>query len=218
MALTLVIDTSLAACCAGLFRDGLSVIEAVDPMDRGHAERIGVMVAELFREVEASPRDLGHIGVTLGPGSFTGLRVGLAFAKGMASGLNLRLKGIGTLETLNAHPDLAGRRPLSVIHGGRGSLYVQYAGEAPRTLAFTDLEAFAEGHDIDILTGPAVDLIKDRFPGTEVMAQAWPSLKALAGLTLEDGHDDLTPLYMREADAIASTRGIITLAAREAVA
>ena len=213
MALTLVIDTSLAACCAGLFRDGDSVIEAVDPMDRGHAERIGVMVAELFREVELPPRDLGAIGVTLGPGSFTGLRVGLAFAKGMASGLGLALKGVGTLDTLNAHPDLMGRKPLSVIHGGRGNLYVQYRDEAPRILAFADLEGFAGQHDIDILTGPAVDLVKDRFAGVEVMDQAWPSLKALAGLTSQPGHDDLTPLYMRDADAIASTKGIITLGA-----
>lgn len=213
MALTLVIDTSLAACCAGLFRNGESVIEAVDPMDRGHAERIGVLVAELFREVELSPRDLTAIGVTLGPGSFTGLRVGLAFAKGMASGLDLALKGVGTLAALNAHHDLAGRKPLSVIHGGRGSLYVQYRAETPRTLAFADLEAFAEAHDIDVLTGPAVDLIKDHFAGVEVMAQPWPSLRALAGLTLQAGHDDLTPLYMRDADAIASTKGIITLGA-----
>lgn len=213
MALALVIDTSLAACCAGLFRDGMSVIEAVDPMDRGHAERIGVMVAELFREVAASPRDLGQIGVTLGPGSFTGLRVGLAFAKGMAGGLDLNLKGVGTLSVLNAHPDLIGRKPLAVIHGGRGTLYVQYRDEAPRTVAFSELEAFAAGHDIDILTGPAVDLVKDRFAGIEVMDQAWPSLKALAGLTQGEGHDDLTPLYMRDADAIASTKGIITLGA-----
>lgn len=213
MALTLVIDTSLAACCAGLFRNGESVIEAVDPMDRGHAERIGVLVAELFREVELTPRDLNHIGVTLGPGSFTGLRVGLAFAKGMASGLGLALKGAGTLEALNAHPDLVGRRPLSVIHGGRGNLYVQYRAESPRTLAFADLEAFTEAHDIDVLTGPAVDLIKDRFAGIEIVAQPWPSLKALAGLALQAGHDDLTPLYMRDADAIASTKGIITLGA-----
>ena len=218
MTLTLVIDTSLAACCAGLFRDGVSVIEAVDPMDRGHAERIGVMVADLFREVAASPRDLGAIGVTLGPGSFTGLRVGLAFAKGMAGGLDLTLKGVGTLAALNAHPDLIGRKPLAVIHGGRGSLYVQYRDEAARTLAFPDLDAFAESHDIDVLTGPAVDLVKDHFRTTEVMPQTWPSLKALAGLIMTDGHDDLTPLYMRDADAIASTKGIITLGAAKEMA
>lgn len=211
MSLVLVIDTSLNACCAGLFRDGESLIEAVDPMDRGHAERVGPMVAELFRETGASPGGLTEIGVTLGPGSFTGVRIGLAFAKGMASGLGLGLKGIGTLDALNAHPDVAERNVLAVIHGGRGMLYIKYRDQAPRTLAFNDLDDLAKTHAVDVLTGPAVDQVKDRFRNTEVLSQAWPSLKALAARIILPGHDSVTPMYMREADAVASTKGIIKL-------
>ena len=213
MSLVLVIDTSLNACCAGLFRDGLSVIEAVDPMDRGHAERIGPMVAELFRETGISPRDLTGLGVTLGPGSFTGVRVGLAFAKGMATGLGLALKGVGTLSALNAHPALAGREPLAVIHGGRGSLYVQHSRRPARTITFADLEALSQEHAVDVLTGPAVHHVKDRFHNVEVLDQAWPLLKAVEACIVQPGHDDIAPMYMREADAVASTRGIIQLKA-----
>jgi len=213
LSLVLVIDTSLSACCAGLFRDGESLIEAVDPMDRGHAERIGPMISELFRETGVNPRELTDIGVTLGPGSFTGVRIGLAFAKGMACGLGLRLKGAGTLEALNAHPGLAEREPLAVIHGGRGNLYIQHGGRTPRTIPFAELDVLARTHAVDLLTGPAVNEVKDRFRDVEVLDQAWPSLKALAGCILEPGHDGVTPMYMREADAVASTRGIITLGA-----
>ncbi len=77
------------------------------------------------------PASLSHIGVTLGPGSFTGVRVGLSFAKGLAAGLGLKLQGIGTLEALNHHPALVGRRVMSVIHGGRGHIYVQAGDHAP---------------------------------------------------------------------------------------
>ena len=189
------------------------VITAVEPMQRGHQERLPVMVAELFRETGLKPRDLSHIGVTLGPGSFTGLRVGLSFAKGMASGLGLGLKGIGTLEALNAHAGLAGRMPLAVIHGGRGNLYVKRGTDDARTVAFADLAGFAADNPFDVLTGPAVNEVKSQFPDTGVLAQDWPSLETLAAMAVAPGHDDVTPLYMRGADAVASTRGIISLAA-----
>ncbi|WP_040308505.1 tRNA (adenosine(37)-N6)-threonylcarbamoyltransferase complex dimerization subunit type 1 TsaB [Asticcacaulis biprosthecium] len=209
MSTVLVIDTALNACQAGLFRDGDAILTATDPMPRGHQERLPVMVAELFREAGLAPRDVTNIGVTLGPGSFTGLRVGLSFAKGLASGLGLALKGVGTLEVLTVHPSLEGREALAVINGGRGTFYVQHGQNAPQAIGFADL---ANLSDIRVLTGPAVNEVKSEFPDAEVLVQDWPSLAALAALTLLPGHDDVTPLYMRGADAVASTRGIITLA------
>ncbi|MBW8880411.1 MAG: tRNA (adenosine(37)-N6)-threonylcarbamoyltransferase complex dimerization subunit type 1 TsaB [Asticcacaulis sp.] len=211
MSTVLAIDTSLNACSAGLFRDGKLLVAGVDPMQRGHQERLPVMVAELFREVGLKPSDLGHVGVTLGPGSFTGLRVGLSFAKGVASGLGLKLRGIGTLEALNAHADLAGKVPLAVINGGRGALYVRRGRETPVSTTFSDLAGFVQDHPVDVLTGPAVNEVKAQFRDVEIFHQDWPSLEALAALTLAPGHDDVTPHYMRGADAVASTRGIISL-------
>ena len=179
-----------------------------EAMQRGHQERLGPMAAEVLDTGMVRPRDLTHLGVTLGPGSFTGLRVGLSFAKGLATGLGLPLQGIGTLEALGHHPDLLGKNRLAVIDGGRGQIYVQaFDGDTvgqPRAVTAED--------DIhtDILTGPGAHLLPGRG---EVFEQKWPSLDALVALTLAGGHDDLTPLYMREADAVASTRGIITLSA-----
>ena len=163
------------------------------------------MVAEGFNIAAISPRELSHIGVTLGPGSFTGLRVGLSFAKGLASGLGLKLAGIGTLEALNHHPDLAGKRVLSAIDGGRGRIYV-LANDGP-----PDVFDPASPPETDVLTGPAAALLSTYYPCTDVFNQAWPSLEAIHALTLAPGHDDVTPLYMRDADAVVSTRGIISL-------
>lgn len=195
------------ACTVGLFRNDAPLFAVSEAMQRGHQERLGPLAAEALEAADVRPRELTHLGVTLGPGSFTGLRVGLSFVKGLAVGLNLPLQGIGTLEALGHHPDLLDRRRVAVIDGGRGQIYVQaFDGEtigAPRAVT-------ADSFDIvtDALTGPGAHLLAGH---AEIFDQTWPVPDALAALTLKGGHNDLTPLYMREADAVASTRGIISL-------
>lgn len=201
----LAIDTSLACCQAGVFRDGVALAVTVEPMSRGHQEALPPMVETLLATAGISPRDIDLVAVTLGPGSFTGVRVGLSFAKGLASGLGRPLKGVGSLEALNRHPDLAEKQVLSVIHGGRGSIYAQVGFEPPRGFS-VDLAAA-----VDVLTGPAAEMVREHAPRAEIFAQEWPALDALAASAMLPGHDDLTPLYMRDADAVVSTRGIITL-------
>ncbi len=213
MTLTLVIDTSLNACSAALFDGDRALAQSVEAMARGHQERLGVMVADLFDAAGAAPRDLGHIGVTLGPGSFTGLRVGLSFAKGLGVGLGLAPKGIGTLEALACHADLMGEARLSVIDGGRGQIYVQlFTPEnygAPLSLgAESDFTPF---ESVSVLTGPGAPLLAAHVPGASIYPQDWPTTHALNRLTHSPGHEHLTPIYMREADAKVSTRGVITL-------
>ncbi len=202
-ALTLIIDTSLNACTAALCDGDRVVAERIEPMARGHQERLGVMIAELFETAGVTPRHLGRIGVTLGPGSFTGLRVGLSFAKGLAVGLGLTPKGIGTLEALGHHPDLLRDKRLVVIDGGRGQIYAQAFTPDGQGAPFQldDPTPYADF----IITGPGAHLVA----GREVFAQSWPSVAALNACANAPGHDDLTPLYMRDADAKVSTRGII---------
>ena len=217
MTLTLVIDTSLNACIAALFDGDRVVAESVEPMARGHQERLGGMVADLFETAGVAPRDLGHIGVTLGPGSFTGLRVGLSFAKGLATGLDLKPHGIGTMEALGHHPDLLSERRMSVIDGGRGQIYAQVfgAGEgepiARNPVALAAESDFAPFADIAVLTGPGAALLANHLPHARVFTQDWPMPAALNALTHAPGHEDLMPIYMRDADAKVSTRGVISL-------
>ncbi len=169
------------------------------------------MVAELFGKAGVRPIDLTDIGVTLGPGSFTGLRVGLSFAKGMAAGLGLKLKGIGTLEALARHPALQSEIGLSTIDGGRGRIYVQRfspEGVDEAVIVTSDSDMARLGH-VQVLTGPAAKNLSGKFTSARIHEQDHPVTDALYALTLMPGHDDVTPLYMRDADAVVSTRGII---------
>ena len=208
--MNLVIDTSLNACTAALFDGDRSLAECVEEMARGHQERLGVMVAELFDTAGVAPRAVSGLAVTLGPGSFTGLRVGLSFAKGLAVGLGVPLKGIGTLEALGHHPDILGEPRMSVIDGGRGQIYVQrfdHDGEGAPIALSADSD-FTPFQDIAVLTGPGAGLLAGHLPRARVFAQNWPQPSALNRLS-RTGHEDLTPIYMREADAKVSTRGRI---------
>jgi tRNA threonylcarbamoyladenosine biosynthesis protein TsaB len=212
---SLVIDTSLNACGLGLFDGETCLFEITEGMTRGQQERLPVMALEAFQATGIKPKALDIIGVTLGPGSFTGVRVGLSFAKGLAAGAGVPLKGVGTLEALGHHAELLDKSRLAVVNGGRGQIYVQrFPQGAAVTLDINAPEAiteFASANPVDVLTGPAAALLAGYWPEAREFPQTWPALDALSRLTIDAGHDDLTPLYMREADAIASTRGIISL-------
>lgn len=94
------IDTCLGASSVAVV-DGERVLAArSEPMTRGHQERVGIIARETVAEAGVAFADLKRIGVTVGPGSFTGLRVGLAFAKGLATALSIPCVGVNTLESL----------------------------------------------------------------------------------------------------------------------
>jgi tRNA threonylcarbamoyladenosine biosynthesis protein TsaB len=96
------IDTCLGASSVAVL-DGERVLAVrSEPMTRGHQERIGVLAREVALEAGVTFSQLTRIAVTVGPGSFTGLRVGLAFAKGLATALSIPCVGINTLEALAA--------------------------------------------------------------------------------------------------------------------
>lgn len=215
MGVSLVIDTSLNACGLGLFDDETCLFQITEGMTRGQQERLPVMALEAFQTTGIKPKALDIVGVTLGPGSFTGVRVGLSFAKGLAAGAGVPLKGVGTLEALGHHAELRDKSRLAVVNGGRGQIYVQrFPGELAVTLDVNMPEAiieYASANPVDILTGPAAAALAGYWPDASEFPQTWPALDALSRLIVDVGHDDLTPLYMREADAIASTRGIISL-------
>jgi tRNA threonylcarbamoyladenosine biosynthesis protein TsaB len=94
------IDTCLGASAVAVL-DGERVLATRnEPMTRGHQERIGMIAREAMAEARIAFDDLTRIGVTVGPGSFTGLRVGLAFAKGLATALSIPCVGVTTLEAM----------------------------------------------------------------------------------------------------------------------
>jgi len=96
----LAIDTCLGACSIAVLDGDRLLAARSEPMTRGHQERIAVLAREVMDEAGAAFSALTRIAVTVGPGSFTGLRVGLSFAKGLAVALSIPCVGINTLEAL----------------------------------------------------------------------------------------------------------------------
>jgi tRNA threonylcarbamoyladenosine biosynthesis protein TsaB len=96
----LAFDTALGACSAALIVDGIVAAHEHRPMVRGHAEELAPMVRSVMREGGLDFATLDLIAVTTGPGTFTGQRVGLAFARALRVALNKPAIGVTTLDCL----------------------------------------------------------------------------------------------------------------------
>jgi len=117
----LALDTSTAACTAALLLpDGTIVASRDEEIGRGHAERLVPMISEMLE---------GHVPTRLlvgvGPGSFTGLRVGIAAAHGLAIGWSIPLTGMNSLALLAAAAPPGEGKVAAATTGGHGELFVQ---------------------------------------------------------------------------------------------
>ena len=166
------------------------------------------MTAEVMRAAGLDFDAIDRIGVTVGPGSFTGLRVGLAFAKGLALALDRPCVGIGSLEALAAGLTTDGLRA-AVIDAGRGRVFLQiFEGEtaivAPDSLEITTAAArvveMVRGGELT-LTGPGAGLLSGIARGARVIDQAAPSPAVVARLAARAPITPPRPLYLRAPDA-----------------
>lgn len=94
------IETASAVCSVGVVDEEKILGEISLHVPFLHAEWIFPRIDQLLQDLEIQPKDLGGIAVSIGPGSFTGLRVGLSAAKGMAYSLQCPLTAVGTLDAL----------------------------------------------------------------------------------------------------------------------
>jgi tRNA threonylcarbamoyladenosine biosynthesis protein TsaB len=208
--IVLALDTCLPACSVALARDGEMVGWLSEPTLRGHQERLAPMTRDLMARAGLEFADLDRIGVTVGPGSFTGLRVGLAFAKGVAFALGRPCVGVGTLEALAAIVEGGGPRA-AVIDAGRGRVYLQlFDGAAslsgPDILSLEAaaarlVEIYASAEVV--ITGPGAGLVAGALPGAIVRPQAAPDPRAVALLAAAAPLAPPRPLYLRPPDATA---------------
>jgi tRNA threonylcarbamoyladenosine biosynthesis protein TsaB len=192
--LTLAFDTATAVATSALV-DGDEVLgERVS-----RAQTLLEDVDALLRQAGAHPSDLDRLAIGLGPGSFTGVRMGLAAARGLALSLDLPGSGVSTLAALSAGaPDA-----LPVIAAKRREVYTHLAG-APRELAPQELP-FGEGA---VCVGDGAkryrSLLEER--GAVVPSdddeRHLPRARFHAALAGEAGSvDELEPLYLRVPDA-----------------
>lgn len=100
MALILAIETGTDICSVALVRDGELLALRESDEERNHAKKIGVFVDEILRENDIAADELDAVAVSKGPGSYTGLRIGVSFAKGLCYGQNIPLVAVGSLDSL----------------------------------------------------------------------------------------------------------------------
>ncbi len=206
----LAVDTCLDACSSALWADGAVVARAFEPMHRGHQERLAPQVEELMQGAGWGFDSLDRIAVTVGPGSFTGLRVGLAFAKGLALALDRPCVGVGVLEALALGE---GRKGFvaACLDARRGQVYLQIFIDgravmapdvAPLEIAAARLAELWPGGPA-ALVGSGAPLLADMIAGAEaqIPVAADPGVVAAIAAAARAPFPPPRPLYLRAPDA-----------------
>src|ERR1700690_3680314 len=133
----LAVDTALGACSTGVVEDETIFAHACEPMERGHAERLAPMVREGMEAAQLEFAALERLAVTIGPGTFTGQRVGLAFMRGLRLALKRPLIGVTTLSVMadQAMAETGAALAIGLHDARREEIYIELSG-TPMVLAF----------------------------------------------------------------------------------
>ncbi|KZD04209.1 tRNA (adenosine(37)-N6)-threonylcarbamoyltransferase complex dimerization subunit type 1 TsaB [Oceanibaculum pacificum] len=223
----LALDTALSGCSVAILQDGRALAHRQRTMARGQAEALLPMVEAAMAEAGMAYAALDRLAVTVGPGSFTGLRIGLATARALALAAGKPLVGVTTLEAiaegaLAGHP--TGKPVLVALDSRRGDLFVQLfdAGSRPlcppQAVAPADLAALVRTGPL-LLAGDAAETARDslRAAGLAVEiadAPAQPDARLVAALgatrALPDG--PVGPLYLRAPDVTLPKAAVLRVA------
>jgi tRNA threonylcarbamoyladenosine biosynthesis protein TsaB len=206
----LALDTCLDACSVAVREDGRTLGVASEVMARGHQERLAPMARMVMREADLAFSALDRIAVTVGPGSFTGLRVGLAFAKGLALALERPCMGISTLEALATGEGRPGF-VAACLDAHRGQIYLQVfidgrpamAPDVLPTETATARLVELYGGGPAALVGSGAPLLASALPGALALPEARPDPVAIAALAaaVRPPFAPPRPLYLRAPDA-----------------
>jgi len=194
----LAFDTSTAACTAALFDgSGACVAHRDELIGRGHSERLVPMIAELM-----DGRSARRIIVGVGPGSFTGIRVGIAAAHGLAIGWGAELAGMSSLALLAASVD-ADEVAVATV-GGHGELFIQQFSSGEPVTELRNLVpalAAAETSARLVVGSGAQQLVAAR--GWGEARDAWPSAANMTKVSVKSRMLPAKPVYARAPDAKA---------------
>lgn len=134
----LAVDTALDQCAAAVVADGAALARRAEPMRRGHAEALAPMVKGLMADAGIGFADIDRIAVTIGPGSFTGVRIGLAFARALGGARAVPVVGLTTLEALAVSAPQDGLVGAVLIAGGGWHLQLFRDGAALGPACFAE--------------------------------------------------------------------------------
>ncbi len=204
----LAIDTCEGTCSAALVRGDEAIASRMERIGRGHAERLLPMISELMAEAGIGYEALSRLAVCTGPGTFTGLRIGLSVARGLALAKGLPCVGLMSLPVLAAQAEADAETTVHAIVMGRGGqgFYQAFLGKATDGLP-QPLEdaACLDGDEIaekvlarpGIVVGSGATLVGRTSPHDAVD----PVILARLARGLDPASYAPEPAYLRDADA-----------------
>ena len=223
----ILIETSTALCSAALAEDGIITSYRESSAPKAHASLTAVFIQEMLAEKGLTIADCDAVCVSMGPGSYTGLRVGVSTAKGLCFGSGKPLIAVGTLDTLVAQAPSAFRYIIPMIDARRMEVYsavFEVAGQAGNDVrqitetapAIIDETSFADYLEqgkclfIGDGAGKCADVIK--HPNA-TFVQCWPNaaamLKPATQAYKEKRFEDVAyfePFYLKEFVATVSKK------------
>lgn len=201
--LILSFDTSAAHCAAALLSGAQILAARGEDMGRGQAERLFPMLEELLAEAGVRWGDLTAIGVGVGPGNFTGIRIAVSAARGLALGLGIPAVGISSFDALREGVE---GPALAAVSAPRGAVYLDPPDAPP--FGPVQPDALASGiaeSGLDVVGAEADTLA--RLTGGRALPPAYPLAEAIARAAARKAGPEVPrpkPLYIRPADAAPS--------------
>lgn len=199
--LILAIDTAANLCSISIWEDDKKCGGIEKEISRGHAAVLAPICHQLLSDYKLTLNDIDQTLVNTGPGSFTGIRVGLAFAKGLASSTQIPLKGISAFDAAYWGEATQSANTLIVLDARRKDFYCQLIlkdeKQQPASMTLEEIDAVTTRYD-PTLVGNGVLALKIQTPppalrGADSLVAAYHQ-----GVT----EIDATPYYLREPDVM----------------
>ena len=205
--------------CAACLYDGESdhpIASISKNIGRGHAEHLPFVIQNVFAEAKLSFENITHIAVTIGPGSFAGIRVGIAYCRTLALALDIPTTGVSSLNAICFGVTKAlSKDTLALLDARRGEVYLSALDASsatilePQALSYEDAFLMISSKQF-VLCGngvePVMKLSENEISDLEIAHEnAFPEIETVAKLALNQIKDGITyelrPQYLRQADA-----------------
>lgn len=218
------IHSSTARLGIAVVRDRDVLAEEILPPGKEHLENIAPAFGRVMAQLEMQPKNLDGLGVAVGPGSFSGIRVGMSFVKGLSLALGTPVAGVSSLEILARQILAEGESGAAVIDARRGQVYVATyrrsgnrltALDQPQLIRVSEFPDYArrDGERVVLCGDPVVESLGESCPNAVRVVVASPSAVTCAHIAWErfrnraaDGLHALSPLYIRRSDAEENKR------------
>jgi len=188
----LLIETSTTQCSVGLSQQGICVSSlSVNEAQYAHAEVLHVLITQLLDQEGIQPQDLVAVGVSKGPGSYTGLRIGVSAAKGLCFALQIPLISMDTLAVLAQEYVRSETRTVAVLDARRDEVYLGVYDAQGNTLMDPQPQVIVPGYfqksiflqEKLLFVGSGADKCHEIDPvlGADYHAAVWPHAAQMAG-------------------------------------